>query len=182
MKGLRKPGELYGLLAEFPTAQELVDAVRQTRQAGYRRVDAYTPFPIEELSEALGLHGSRLPLIVLLGGILGGLAGFGLQYWVNVIHWQLNIGGRPFNSWPAFIPVTFETTVLVAALAAVLGMFALNGLPMPYHPVFNAPRFALASRDRFFLCIEADDPLFDVDDTTRFLQRLGPRQISEVEE
>lgn len=171
----------YGLMAEFKTPAELVSAMHQTRSAGYTKVDAFSPFPIEELSEAMDLGRGRLPLLVLIGGIIGGLAGFALQYWVAVIAYPLNIGGKPFNSWPAFIPVTFETTVLFAALTAVFGMFALNGLPMPYHPVFNAPRFALATRDRFFLLIESEDPMFDADDTARFLQRFQPRQVSEVE-
>jgi hypothetical protein len=172
---------VYGLMAEFQNPTDLVNALKQTRRAGYTAVDAFTPFPIEEVSEALGLHRSRLPWIVLCGGILGALAGFGLCYWVSVINYPINVGGRPLNSWPAFIPVTFEMTILVAALSAVLGMFALNGLPMPYHPVFNVTRFALASRDRFFMCIEASDPLYDRDETERFLQRFGPREISEIE-
>jgi ActD protein len=173
---------VYGLLAEFSDPNELIAAARRTREAGYRDVDAYTPFPIEELWEALGFHYNRLPLVVLIGGIVGALAGLGLQYWTAVIDYPINVGGRPFFSLPSFIPITFETTVLVAALSAVLGMLALNGLPMPYHPVFNVPRFALATRDRFFLCIEATDPLFDREDTRRFLERLAPREVSEVEQ
>jgi ActD protein len=173
---------VYGLLAEFSDPNELIAAARRTREAGYRDIDAYTPFPIEELSEALGIHYNRLPLVVLIGGIVGALAGLGLQYWTAVIDYPINVGGRPFFSLPSFIPITFETTVLVAALSAVLGMLALNGLPMPYHPVFNVPRFALATRDRFFLCIEATDPLFDREDTRRFLERLVPREVSEVEQ
>ncbi len=172
---------IYGLLAEFSEPNELIAAARATREAGYTRVDAYTPYPIEEVSEALHLKRSGLPLLVLIGGIIGGLAGFGLQYWAATIAYPVNIGGRPFNSWPAFIPITFETTVLVAAFFTVLGMLALNGLPMPYHPVFNVPRFALASRDRFFLCIEATDPKFDREGTRRFLERLVPRTVSEVD-
>jgi hypothetical protein len=172
---------IHGLLAEFTEPNELIAATRATCEAGYTRIDAYTPYPIEELSEALHLRRTRLPILVLLGGIIGGCAGFALQYWVATIAYPLNIGGRPFNSWPAFIPITFETTVLVAAAFAVLGMLALNGLPMPYHPVFNVPRFALASRDRFFLCIEATDPLFDREGTRRFLERLVPRTVSEVD-
>jgi hypothetical protein len=172
---------IYGLMAEFNDPNELVAAVRRAREAGYQRLDAYSPFPIEELAEALGGHGSRLPLIVLIGGLVGGISGYALQYWTSVIAYPLNVGGRPFHSWPAFIPVTFEMTVLGAALSCVLGMLALNGLPMPYHPVFNVPRFALASRDRFFLCIEATDPLFDRDASRRFLERMGPREVSEVD-
>jgi ActD protein len=172
---------VYGLLAEFSDPNELIAAVRRTREAGYRDIDAYTPFPIEALSEALGMHYNRLPLVVLIGGIVGALAGLGLQYWTAVVDYPINVGGRPFFSLPSFIPITFETTVLVAALSAVLGMLALNGLPMPYHPVFNVPRFALATRDRFFLCIEATDPRFDREDTRRFLERLAPREVSEVE-
>jgi ActD protein len=176
----RRP-PIYGLMAEFAEPNELIAAVRHTHDAGYRQVDAYSPYPIEALSEALDLHRNRLPLIVLIGGIIGGLCGYALQYWAATMAYPLNVGGRPFHSWPAFIPITFETTVLCAALFAVLGMLALNGLPMPYHPVFNVPRFALASRDRFFLCIEATDPLFDRDGTRRFLERLVPRTVSEVE-
>ena len=172
---------IHGLLAEFSEPNELIAAARATREAGYTRVDAYTPYPIEEVSEALHLKRSGLPLLVLIGGIIGGCAGFGSQYWAATIAYPLNIGGRPFNSWPAFIPITFETTVLVAAFFTVLGMLALNGLPMPYHPVFNVPRFALASRDRFFLCIEATDPKFDREGTRRFLERLVPRTVSEVD-
>jgi len=172
---------IYGLLAEFADPSELVHAVRETRSAGYQKLDAYTPYPVEELSEAMELHERRLPLVVLIGGIVGGIAGYLLQYWTSAIDYPLNVGGRPLHSWPAFIPPTFETTVLGAALAVVFGMLALNGLPMPYHPVFNVPRFALSSRDRFFLCIEAADPLFDRDQTRRFLERLVPREVSEVE-
>jgi hypothetical protein len=172
---------IYGLMAEFDTPTALVAAARHAHAAGYRRMDAYTPFPIEELSEALGQPRSRLPLVVLAGGILGCIGGFGLQYWASVIAYPVNVGGRPLNSWPSFVPVTFETTILAAALVAVLGMLAMNGLPMPYHPVFNVPRFALASRNRFFLCIESRDPLFDAMDTRRFLEELDAREVSLVE-
>jgi hypothetical protein len=171
---------LYGLMAEFENPTELVAAAHAARRAGYKRMDAYSPIPIEELHEAIGFHHTKLPLIVLIGGIVGGLAGYGLQYWASAIEYPLNIGGRPFNSWPAFVPITFELTILGAALSAVFGMLVLNGLPMPYHPVFNAPRFALASRNRFFLCIESRDPKFDRDETQRFLERLDPRGVSEV--
>ena len=177
----RRP-RLYGIMAEFSDPNDLVNAAKRTHDAGYRRMDAYTPYPIEELAEAMGIHHTILPLLVLIGGIIGLVGGLALQYWTSAIDYPLNIGGKPYFSWPSFIPVTFETTVLLAALTAVLGMLALNGLPMPYHPVFNTPRFALASRDRFFLCIEATDPKFDIDDTARFLQRLQPRAISEVED
>jgi len=176
-----EPEALYGIMAEFENPSELVAAVRRAREEGYRVLDAYTPFPIEELNEALGLHGSRVPLIVLIGGLLGGAGGYFMQYYLSVIDYPLNIGGRPLHSWPAFIPLTFELAVLVAGLSAVLGMLALNGLPMPYHPVFNVPRFALASRDRFFLCIEARDPKFDREETRRFLERQLPRVVTEVE-
>jgi len=176
----RRP-PIYGLLAEFNDPNELVTAVRGARAAGYRRLDAYTPFPIEELSEAMGIHHNRLSLIVLIGGIVGACAGLGLQYWTSVIDYPIIVGGRPFFSLPSFIPITFECTVLLAAFSAVLGMLALNGLPMPYHPVFNVSRFALATRDRFFLCIEATDPLFDRDATRRLLERFVPRSVSEVD-
>jgi hypothetical protein len=172
--------DLYGLLAEFDTPELLVRAARESHGAGFHKVDAFSPYPIEEAWEELGHHRSKLPAIVLAGGVIGCLVGFFFQYWVNVIYWPLNIGGRPFNSWPAFIPVTFECTILFAALAAVLGMLALNGLPMPYHPVFNVRRFALASKDRYFLCIEARDPQFDPDTTRRFLESLNAVAVTEV--
>jgi hypothetical protein len=172
---------IYGLLAEFTDANELVGAARETHAGGYTKFDCYTPVPIEELAEAMGQHHSRLPLIVLIGGIFGGVGGYALCYWTSVIDYPLIVGGRPFNSVPSFIPVVFECTILAAALFAVLGMLALNGLPMPYHPVFNVPRFALASRDRFFLCIEAADPKFDIDETWGFLSRMRPRQVSQVD-
>lgn len=172
---------LYGLMAEFDNPDSLVAAARRTRQDGYRKFDAYTPFPIEELHEAIGVHRNAVPLLVLVGGIVGGLAGFGLQDWISAVAYPLNVGGRPFHSWPAFIPVTFEMTVLFASLTAVFGMLVLNGLPKPYHPVFNAPRFALATRDRFFLCIEAADAKFDAAATRRFLESLGPREVTDVE-
>jgi hypothetical protein len=168
-------------MAEFATPEELLAAVHRVREEGYRHLDAYTPFPVEGVTEALGFHHTRLPLVVLIGGIVGCIGGYLLQYYTTVIDYPVNVGGRPLNSWPSFIPVTFEMTILVAAFAAVLGMLALNGLPMPYHPVFNAPRFALATRDRFFLCIEATDPKFDRERTRYFLERLVPRVVSEVE-
>lgn len=171
---------LYGLMAEFETPTALVAAAERARLEGYRNMDAYSPIPIEELSEALGLRRTRLPMLVLAGGIFGGLAGFGLEYWTQAIEYPMNVGGRPFNSWPHFIPVTFETTVLGAALCAFVGMWARNKLPMPYHPVFNVPAFARASRDRFFLCIERTDPRFDHHATARFLQSLHPVGVSEV--
>ncbi len=171
---------LYGLMAEFEDPKALVDATRSAREAGYRDMDAYSPFPIEELTEALGIHHTRVAPLVLLGGIVGGLTGYGLQYWVSAIAYPVNVGGRPFNSWPSFVPVTFELTVLIAALTAVFGMLALNRLPMVYHPVFNVPRFALATRDRFFLCIEATDPKFDPHATREFLESFAPREVSDV--
>ena len=171
---------LWGLMAELDSPQALIEAARRAREAGYRRVEAYTPYPIEEVSEALGLHRSKLPLIVLVGGILGALGGYLLQYWVNVWEYPLNLGGRPYHSWPAFIVPTFETTILCAALSAVLGMFFLNGLPQPYHPVFNVPGFALASRDKFFIVIESVDPRFDAAQTRSFLEGLGATAVSEV--
>src|SRR5262245_37404754 len=174
------PPTLYGLIAEFDEPTALVAATQRAHDEGYRRMDAYSPIPIEELNEALGFHHTKLPALVLTGGILGGLAGYGLEYWSSVLAYPMNIGGRPFHSWPSFIPVAFETTILGAALFAVLGMLALNGLPMPYHPVFNAPRFALASRNRFFLCIEARDKKFDREATQEFLESLEPRGVSEV--
>jgi hypothetical protein len=173
---------LYGLMAEFDNPTDVVEAARATYDAGYRRINAYSPYPIEELAEAIGFHSTRLPLIVLIGGIIGGLAGYGLQYYVAVIDYPLNVGGRPLHSWPSFIPITFEMTILFAALAAIFGMLALNKLPQPYHPVFNAERFALASRDRFFLVIEANDPKFDHDRATAFLQSLNPREVVDVEQ
>jgi Protein of unknown function (DUF3341) len=176
----RKPG-IWGLMAEFDSPADLVRACRGAREAGYRRMDAYTPFPIEAVFDALGLHRNAMPLIVLCGGILGCLGGLGLQYWVSVVAYPINVGGKPFFSLPAFIPITFECTILLAALFCVLGMLALNGLPMPYHPVFNVPSFALATRDRFFLCIESADVRFDPDGTRKFLEQFGPRSVSEVE-
>jgi len=171
---------LYGMLAEFDDPNALVAAAHRARHEGYRRMDAYSQFPIEELHDALGGEPTKLPLLVLLGGLFGCIGGFGLCYWASVIAYPLNVGGKPFNSWPAFIPVTFECTILAAALTAVFGMLALNGLPQPYHPVFNVPRFALASRNRFFLCIEARDGLFDLEGTRRFLETLNPREVSTV--
>src|SRR4030095_15993464 len=171
---------LYGLMAEFDTPTGLVHAAEQARLAGYCAMDAYSPIPIEELSDALGLPRTRLPILVFLGGLLGGLGGYRLAYLPQGIAYQMNIGGRPYNSWPHFIPVTFETTVLGAALTAFVGMWALNKLPQPYHPVFNVPAFVRASTDRFFLCIEAGDPRFDLDATRRFLEGLHPVGVSEV--
>jgi hypothetical protein len=173
---------LYGLLAEFAEPNELIAAIKRTRAAGFTVLEAYTPMPIEEVSEALDFHHNRLPLLVLIGGIVGACGGLGLQYYTSVIDYPINVGGRPLFSWVSFIPITFESTILVAALTAVLGMLALNGLPMPHHPLFSVPRFAQASRDGFFLCIEATDPKFDRDDTRRFLERLVPRTVSEVED
>ena len=171
---------IHGLMAEFENATELVLAAHRAHEAGYRRMDGYTPFPVEGLSEAIGFKKDRVALVVLIGGILGGLSGYLMQYWISVVSYPLNVGGKPLHSWPAFIVVTFEMTVLFAGLAGVFGMLALNGLPMPYHPVFNVPRFALATRDRFFLCIEARDPKFDRVETRRFLESLGGREIAEV--
>jgi hypothetical protein len=168
-------------MAEFDNADALLKAAQRTYDEGYRRMDAYSPFPIHGLAEAVGYRHRILPWLVLAGGILGGVAGFWLQYWVSVIELPVNIGGKPLNSWPSFIPVTFECTILGAALTAVLGMLALNGLPKPYHPVFNAERFRLASSNRFFLCIEAADRKFELSAVTAYLKSLSPYGVIEVE-
>ena len=178
---MREKPTLYGVMAEFDNPTHLVAAARRTHEAGYRRINGYSPFPIEELSEAIGFRSTLLPVIVLAGGILGGLAGFFMQYWMEVIDYPLNVGGRPYNSWPAFIPITFESTVLLAAFAAVFGMLALNKLPQPYHPVFNAPNFALATRDSFFLVIEASDRKFEHDQVMSFMRKLNPKDVLDVE-
>src|SRR5581483_5143820 len=171
---------IYGLMAEFENPADLVRAAEKTYAEGYRKIDAYSPFPIEELADAIGFHKSGVPLVVLIGGILGCVGGYMMQYWISAINYPINIGGRPLNSWPAFIVVTFEMTILFAGLAAVFGMLALNGLPMPYHPVFNVPRFVFATKDRFFLIIFSSDAKYDAMETRRFLESLAPRSISEV--
>jgi hypothetical protein len=172
---------VYGLLAELDSPQQLLDAARRVRAEGYRNVDAYTPFPIEEVSEALGYHGTRLPVIVFVGGVLGFVTGYGLQHYSATVDYPLNVGGRPPDSWPMFIPIAFELTILFAGIAAVLGMLVLNKLPMPYHPLFNAPRFALASRERYFLAIQATDPRFDPEATGALLRSLSPHEVTLVE-
>ena len=171
---------IYGMMAEFDSASDLVAAARRTREEGYLKIDAYSPFPVEGLAEEIGFRKNSVPLVVLIGGLLGCMSGYGLQYWISAVSYPINVGGRPYNSWPAFIVVTFEMTILFAGLAAVFGMLALNGLPMPYHPVFNVPRFAFATRDRFFLIIFSSDAKYDAGATRAFLETLGPRSISEV--
>jgi len=177
---MARRADVHGVMAEFDDPAGLVVAAKRAYEAGYRCMDAYSPYPIEELHDALGMGHTKLPLIVLIGGLLGCFGGYGMQYWISALSYPINVGGKPFHSWPAFIPVTFECTILAASLAAVFGMLALNGLPMPYHPVFNVARFALASRNRFFLCIEAKDPRFDLEETRRFLETLNPREVSTV--
>ena len=176
---MRDP-RIYGLMAEFGNVNDAITAARKTTAAGYRKIDAYSPFPVEELSEAIGFHKNGVALICLIGGLLGGTAAYTLQWWINTISYPVNIGGRPLHSWPSFIVVTFEMTILFSGLSAVFGMLALNGLPMPYHPVFNVPRFAFATKDRFFLIVFASDPKYDSEQTHRFLESLGGRAISEV--
>jgi len=175
-----KRAGVYGVMAEFDSATALVEAAEKTRGAGYKRIDAYSPFPVEGLAEAIGFHHDLVPLVTLIGGLCGGIGGYLLQYWINVWSYPVNIGGKPYHSWPAFIVVTFEMTILFGGLSAVFGMLALNGLPMPYHPVFNVPRFAFASKDRFFLIVFSTDPKYDAAGTRQFLEGLSPKSISEV--
>ena len=173
-------GGLYGVMAEFDAAQALVDAAKRTVAEGYTKAEAYTPFPIEELNDIL--HGTRtiLPKLVLLGGLAGMATGFGLQYWTMAVDYPLNVGGRPFASWPAFVVPSYELTILFSALTAAIGMILLSGLPQPYHPVFNVERFSFASSDKFFLVIEAADPRFDRASVARFLQGLGAKGVYDV--
>ena len=171
---------IYGVLAEFPDADSLLAAANRVREAGYRRADAYSPFPIHGLAEALRSRRTRVPMITLAGGLFGAIGGYGMEWYANTQCYIINIGGRPLNSWPAFIPITFEVGVLCAALSTVVGLIALCGLPMPYHPLFNIPSFKGASRDRFFLCIEAADRKFDLHKTRDFLAGLHPIDLVEV--
>jgi hypothetical protein len=171
----------YGLMAEFSDPNSVVAAARRTYDAGYRRINAYSPYPIEELSEAIGYHRNYVSLTVFICGLLGGIGGFSLLSWTSAIDYPLNVGGRPLISTPAFIPITFECIVLMAAFGAFLGMLAMNRLPQPYHPVFNVPSFSRASQDRFFLCVKADDPRFDASGTRAFLESLGAKEVSNVE-
>jgi hypothetical protein len=170
----------YGLMAEFDNVNDVITAARRVYGAGYRKIDAYSPFPLEELSEAIGFHKNGVALVCLVGGLLGCTGAFTLQWWINTISYPVNIGGRPFNSWPSFIIVTFEMTILFSGLSAVFGMLALNGLPMPYHPVFNVPRFDAASKDRFFIVVFSSDKNYDATGTRKFLEGLGPISVSEV--
>jgi hypothetical protein len=171
---------LYGLIAEFRTADALLDAARRARDAGYRELEAYAPYPVEGIAEAVGFRRNRVPLVTLLGGLVGGIGGYFLQWYSAVIDYPINVGGRPLHSWPSFIPPTFELTILGAALGAVFGMLALNGLPRLRHPIFNAPDFEQATRNRFFLCLAARDPDFDFGRGRDFLASLGPLSVGEV--
>ena len=180
MEATDKP-TLHGLMAEFETPEELMDAAKEAYAAGYRQMDAYTPFPVEGLSEAMGHKWTILPALVLGGGIAGAVGGYLMQYYLTVIDYPINVGGRPLHSWPSFIPITFELAILLAAGTAVVGMILLNGLPRPYHPVFNAPGFERASQDRFFLCIESGDEQFDAAATRAFLESRNPASVTEVE-
>lgn len=173
---------IYGIMAEFDTPTQLVEAARQVRDAGYTKTDAFSPFPLHEIDEALGIKRSILPFMVFGGGVIGLLSGLGLQYFVHVLDYPIIVGGRPYFSLPSFIPPSYELTILLAAFTAVFGMLFLNGLPQPYHPVFNVPRFALATREKFFLLIETRDPKFDYDGTKDFMQRLNPQEVFDVEE
>ena len=172
---------IYGLMAEFDAPGDIVHAAEAAQKKGYRHMDAYTPIPVEELTDALGIRHTRLSLFVLACAVAGGLGGFAMQYFSSVIDYPINVGGKPLNSWPQFIPITFEMTILFAAIGAVVGMIARNGLPAPVHPVFNVDRFELASRDKFFLCIESTDPLFDRAATEEFLRSLNPASVSVVD-
>jgi hypothetical protein len=174
--------KIYGIMAEFDTATELVDAARQVRDAGYKKTDAFSPFPLHEIDEALGIKRSILPFMVLAGGFAGLIGGLALQIWVHAIEYPLNIGGRPYISLPNFVPPAYELTILLAAFTAVFGMLFLNGLPQPYHPVFNVPRFALATREKFFLLIEAKDALYNYEETKSFMESLNPQEVFDVEE
>ena len=181
MGGIGKPiSGIYGVIAEFTNPQDLLDAANKARDEGFTEMDAFSPFPIHGMSEAVGFSKTRLSTIVLTMGLLGGLGGFFMCWYANVIAYPLNIGGKPLNSWPAWIPIAFECAILLAALGAVFGMLALNGLPMPYHPVFNVRRFDQASRDKFFLVIQARDPKFNLDEVRNFLDTLHPREIVDV--
>jgi hypothetical protein len=176
----RNQPKAYGVIAEFLQPEQVVSAAKAAYGAGYRQMDAYSPMPVHGLAEALGFRRNRLPLVVLIGGLLGGIGGLFLQWFSAVVHYPIIVGGRPFASWPSFIPITFEMAVLCAAFGAVFGMLALNGLPRPHHPIFNASNFALASRSRFFLCIQSNDRLFDIERTRAFLLELGPKSVSIV--
>ena len=179
---MKRTPKIHGMLAEFDSDHAVLAAAEQVREAGYRRVEAYTPIAVHGLPEALGQGATRVPWVTMCFGLLGACLGFGMCWYANVISYPWNIGGRPPKSWPAFIPITFELMVLGASFGAVLSMLGLNGLPQPYHPVFNAPRFSLASKDRFFICIEADDPKYDAEQTRRFLESLNPLSLTEVPE
>jgi len=174
--------QLYGLLAEFDSADALLSAARQVGAAGYTKTDAFSPFPIHDLAESLGFKDRRISALVFLGGVVGLLAGYGLEYWTQAVAYPLNIGGRPYHAWVAFIPPAFETTILFAAFTAGISMIVMNGLPRPYHPVFNAERFSLASQDKFFLVIEASDPKFGLEETRAFLSGLHPREVVSLDE
>ena len=173
---------LFGLMAEFEEHEQVLAAARRAYAEGYRRMDAYAPFPVEGLAEALGHEYTSIPLITLIGGMMGGLGGYFMEWYSMARLYPLNVGGRPLNSWPNFIPVTFELTILIASLCAFVAVFVLSRLPQPHHPVFNVPEFRRASIDRFFLCIDADDAKFERERTWKFLESLGAIAIEEVEE
>lgn len=184
MEEKKESSGLYGLMAEFETPTDAVEAAKKTYAAGYRKLNAYSPYPIHELWEAIGVKKTILPVLIFFGGLIGGLGGFLMQYYILVIDYPINVGGKPMSiySWPAWIPITFECTILGAAITAVVSMILLNRLPQPYHPVFNVPRFALASRDRFFLAIKSDDEKFNYEETKQFMENLNPREVFDVEE